>query len=200
MTSLKVGSYDIVIYNDLAGNATRKITVLERLTGNVNLVMDYVDGSSFNVKAIGNDGNPISGAVVKMSVNGVTYNIKTDKNGVAKLPIRLKPGKYAITCSYKGTTVKNTIKVKYTLKAQKKISVKKTSKKLILKATLKWSNGKAIVGKTLKFKFKGKTYKVKTNKKGVAKVIIKKKVIKSLKEEKPTRQESATKMKQLKQK
>lgn len=82
--------------------------------------------------------------------------------------------------------------VKYTLKAKKKISVKKTSRKLILKATLKWSNGKAIVGKTLKFKFKGKFYKVKTNKKGVAKVIIKKNVIKSLKKEKPTQQKSST--------
>ena len=50
-----------------------------------------------------------------------------------------------------------------------------------MKAQLKYSNGKAIKGKTIKFKLKGKTYKAKTNKKGIAKVTIKKKVTKKLK-------------------
>ena len=53
---------------------------------------------------------------------------------------------------------------------------------MVLKATLKWTNGKAIKGKKIVFKFKGKKYKAKTNKKGVAKVTIKnKKLIKKLK-------------------
>lgn len=180
LTSLNVGSYDITISNNLTDNITKKITVLPWLINNANLVMDY-DSKSFTVTAIGDDGNPIANEVVKMSVNGVTYNMKTDKNGVASLPIRLMPKTYTITCSYKGTTVKNTIKVKNTLKAKKTVKVKKTAKKLVLKATLKWSNGKAIVGKKITFKFKGKKYTVKTNKKGLAKVTIKKNVIKKLK-------------------
>ena len=49
-----------------------------------------------------------------------------------------------------------------------------------MKATLK--NGKKAVKKQkITFKFKGKKYTAKTNKKGVAKVTIKKKVIKKLK-------------------
>ena len=140
--------------------------------------MDY-DSKSFTVTAIGDDGNPVAGEVVKMSVNGVDYNVKTDKKGVATLPIHLKPKTYTITCSYKATTVKNTIKVKYILKAKKTVKIKKTAKKLALNATLKWSNGKAIVGKKIVFKFKGKKYTVKTNSKGIAKIIIKKNVIKS---------------------
>lgn len=179
LTSLNVGSYDIAI-SYLDENATQKITVSPRIVESKDLIMDY-DSKSFTVKAIGDDGNPIANEVVKMSVNGVVYNVKTDKNGVASLPIKLKPKTYTITCSYKGTTVKNTIKVKYTLKAKKTVKVKKTAKKLVLKATLKWSNGKAIVGKKITFKFKGKIYTVKTNKKGLAKVIIKKKVLKKLK-------------------
>lgn len=179
LTSLNAGSYDIVI-SYLDEKATQKITVSPRIVESKDLIMDY-DSNSFTVKAIGDDGNPIANEVVKMSVNGVTYNIKTDKNGVAHLPIKLKPKTYTITCSYKGTTVKNTIKVKFTLKAKKTVKVKKTAKKLVLKATLKWSNGKAIVGKKITFKFKGKIYTVKTNKKGLAKVIIKKKVLKKLK-------------------
>ena len=67
--------------------------------------------------------------------------------------------------------------VKLTLK---KVKVKKSAKKLILKATLK-INGKAKKGLKLIFKFNGKKYTAKTNKKGVAKVTIKKKILKKLK-------------------
>ncbi|MDO5814289.1 MAG: Ig-like domain-containing protein [Methanobrevibacter sp.] len=73
--------------------------------------------------------------------------------------------------------VKKADVIKLTLK---KVKVKKSAKKLVLKATLK-INGKAVKGKTITFKFNGKTYKAKTNKKGVAKATIKKKVLKKLK-------------------
>jgi len=56
----------------------------------------------------------------------------------------------------------------------------RSDKKLILQATLK-INGKVAKGKRIIFKFKGKTYNAKTNKKGVAKVTIKKKVLRKLK-------------------
>ena len=59
------------------------------------------------------------------------------------------------------------------------MKVKKSAKKLTLQATLK--NKNPIKGTTVTFKFNGKTYKAKTNKKGVAKVTIKKKVLKKLK-------------------
>ena len=70
-------------------------------------------------------------------------------------------------------------KPKVTLTLKKSV-VKRSAKKLVLKATLK-INGKAAKGKIIKFKFNGKTYKAKTNKKGVAKVTIKKKVLRKLK-------------------
>ena len=179
--SLNVGFYNVEI-SIPTQNLTKKITVVARLTENKNIVMDYLDGSKYKVRAIDDNGNPVaSGTVVKIKVSGVTYSVKTDKNGYATLPIRLQPKTYTITSTYKGVTVKNTIKVKSTLKAKKTFKVKKTAKKLVLKAKLKWSNGKPIVGKKVTFKFKGKTYKAKTNKKGIAKVKVKKKVIKKLK-------------------
>ncbi|MBR3156675.1 MAG: hypothetical protein IKF13_07655 [Methanobrevibacter sp.] len=55
-----------------------------------------------------------------------------------------------------------------------------SDEKVKLKATLK-INGKKVKGKKITFKFKGKTYKVKTNKKGIAKGTVKKNVIKKLK-------------------
>lgn len=84
---------------------------------------------------------------------------------------------FHITVKNAEAPVKKVDNIKLTLK---KVKVKKSAKKLVLKATLK-INGKAVKGKVIKFKFKGKSYKAKTNKKGVAKVTIKKKVLKKLK-------------------
>ena len=58
--------------------------------------------------------------------------------------------------------------------------VKKSAKKLVLKAKLLIDN-KAVSGKIIKFKFNGKTYKAKTNKKGIAKAAIKHSALKKLK-------------------
>lgn len=183
-SKLDVGEYNVTVTNPLTGeNKTAKITIVARLLENNDLTKDYLSSKQFTVLAIGDDGNPVgAGEVVTLVTHGVTYKQKTDKTGHATLLIRLVPGNYPITATYKGYTVKNNIKVNQTLKLVKKtVSVKK-GKKIILKATLKWTSGKAIKGKIIKFKFKGKTYKAKTNSKGLAKVTIKsKKVLKKLK-------------------
>ncbi|MBR3149246.1 MAG: hypothetical protein IKF64_03670 [Eubacterium sp.] len=61
-----------------------------------------------------------------------------------------------------------------------KVTVKKSAKSVKVKATLK-KNGKAIKNKKITFKFNGKKYTAKTNKKGVATITVKKKVLKKLK-------------------
>ena len=178
---LAVGKYGVIISFPKADNATAVVNIVKRTTGQ-NLVMDYLDGSKYKVRVIGDDGKPVGkGVVVQMTVNGVTYKVKTNKNGYAYLPIKLKPKTYTITSKYKADTLKKKITVKQTLKVKKTVKVKKYAKKLVLTATLKWSNGKAIKSKKVVFKFKGKFYKAKTNKKGVAKVTIKQKVINKLK-------------------
>jgi hypothetical protein len=67
--------------------------------------------------------------------------------------------------------------IKLTLKT---VKVKRSAKKLTLSATVK-RLGKPAVGKKVTFKFKGKKYTAKTNKYGVAKVTIKRKVLRKLK-------------------
>ena len=78
-----------------------------------------------------------------------------------------------------GGTVKNCVykNTKITLKT---VTVKKSAKKLTLQATLKKGSA-ALKSKQVTFKFNGKTYKAKTNSKGIAKVTIKQSVLKKLK-------------------
>ena len=63
----------------------------------------------------------------------------------------------------------------------KNVKVKKSAKALKIKVSLKKVDGKYLKGKKITLKFKGKTYKVKTNKKGVATFKISKNIIKKLK-------------------
>ena len=160
-----------------------KVYTLEddtKIISNNNIVVDYAGGKYFTAKVVTGDGRAVgAGAIVKFTINGKTYTVKTDNNGVAKLKITQLPKKYTLTTTYNGKTYKNTVTVKQVL-TTKKVTIKKTYKKFTLQAKLK-VNGKLVKGKIIKFKFKGKTYKAKTNKKGIAKVTIKKKVIKKLK-------------------
>ena len=131
------------------------------------------------------DGKAVEGETIKFTFRGKTYSAKTNKNGVATVTIKnkvfknLKEKAYVLKISHGNKTIKTSVKIKQYLYAYK-ASVKKSAKKFKLKAILK-INGKLAKGKTIKFTFKGKTYKAKTNKKGIAKVTIKKKVIKKLK-------------------
>ena len=74
---------------------------------------------------------------------------------------------YKITAEYRGVKVSNNVVVKkLVLKAKNaKFKAKKVKK---YKVSLKTSSGKAVAGKQISLKVKGKTYKVKTNAKGVA--------------------------------
>ncbi|WP_296894477.1 C1 family peptidase [uncultured Methanobrevibacter sp.] len=151
-----------------------------KIINNKDITVDYDGGKYFSVKVVTADGHSVgAGAKVTFTINKKTKTVTTDKNGIAKIKITDVPNKYPITTKYKGKTYKNTVTVKQVLKASK-VTVKKTAKKFTLKATLK-INGKLVKGKVIKFKFNGKTYKVKTNKKGIAQKILTKKVINKLK-------------------
>ena len=179
-----IGNHYIDYVNPKNGETLRvTITIFSRFSGNANINMYYYDGHTYKVRVKGDDGKFLEeDEIVTIKIGKHTFKVKTDEDGYAilKIPSKITPGKYTISATYNGQTVKNTLTVKQVLKTKKTVKVKKSAKKLVLKATLK--NGKtALKGKVIKFKIKGKTYKAKTNKKGVAKVTVKKKVIKKLK-------------------
>lgn len=154
------------IEEDNAANAV--ITTNSSFTG---AVIVQIANRNYTVNVINGQGNlSISG----LSPNTYTATVLFKSDGI-------------FNDSIKTTTFKVTLKpapqvqkadvVKLTLK---KVKIKKSAKKLVLQATLK-INGVGKKGAKLTFKFNGKKYNVKTNKKGVAKVTISKKVLKKLK-------------------
>ena len=179
-----IGNHYIDYVNPKNGETLRvTITIFSRFSGNANINMYYYDGHTYKVRVKGDDGKFLEeDEIVTIKIGKHTFKVKTDEDGYAilKIPSKITPGKYTISATYNGQTVKNTLTVKQILKTKKTVKVKKSAKKLVLKAALK--KGKtALKGKVIKFKVKGKTYKAKTNKKGIAKVTIKKSVLKKLK-------------------
>ncbi|MBE6501484.1 MAG: hypothetical protein E7Z79_03480, partial [Methanobrevibacter thaueri] len=152
-----------------------------KITSNKNVNVIYSSNAYYKV-LVTRDGKAVgAGEKVTVKYNGKTYTVTTDKNGYAtlKLDTKVKVKKYAITASYKGVTVKNTVNVKHLIKA-KYIKVKKSKVNKIKVKTNK-VNGKFLKGKKLTLKVNGKKIKAKINKKGVATFKIKKYVLKNLK-------------------
>ncbi|AMK15550.1 right-handed parallel beta-helix repeat-containing protein [Methanobrevibacter olleyae] len=141
------------------------------ITQNKDLKIFYL-GGTFKVKIIKLDGKPVgAGKVVKFTIAGKTYTKKTNKNGWVYLKIKLKPKKYTITTQYGKFKAKNEIVVKPLLIANN--IVKKKASIIKFKVKLVNSKGKPQAKKRIRVKIKGKTYKLKTNKNGIATLKIK---------------------------
>jgi len=178
-----VGTYLVTFINPFNNKVTsNSLKIVTRITGNKNVNTYYGKNYKYNLRIIGDNGNAVgAGVKVKVTINGKTKTLKTNKNGyiTVKFTKTYLPKTYTVKAEYKGITVSNKIKVKKVL-TLKKVKIKKSAKKLVLKATLK-EGKKALKGKKVVFKFKGKKYTAKTNKKGIAKVTIKNKVLQKLK-------------------
>ncbi len=170
-----------------SGNTPKPVVVDPVITGkNVNVL--YTSNGKYSVTVYGTDGKLAKKTLVVFKINGKqvgkTY---TDVNGVATYTINKVPGKYSITATALGKTVKNTINVKHIV-TLKTVALKKSAKKLTLQATLAKVNGKVLKNKRITFKINGKKVATaKTNSKGVAKITIKNpSVVKKLKVGKKT--------------
>ena len=75
------------------------------------LKMKYKDGSTFNVTILNGQGKALSGAKIRLNINGVFYNRTTNDEGRAFLPINLMAGQYIITTTYNGLNAANKVTV-----------------------------------------------------------------------------------------
>ena len=174
VVKLSSGKCNVKITNPETGEIkVQAINVVKRITKNKDLTLYYGADKVYKVKVCNDNAKFIKGLKVKFKINKKSYYAFTDKRGYASLKISQKPGKYRITASYKGFKVSNKIVVKSTL-ITKNVKVKK-GKTIKFKAKLLNNKGKKLKNKKITFKFKGKSYSAKTNKKGVAVLKIAKK-------------------------
>ncbi|WP_303738040.1 Ig-like domain repeat protein [Methanobrevibacter thaueri] len=172
--TLSPAVYSVEITNPLNGEVkVQSIKVVKRITENKDLTVYYGAGKYFKVRVFDDDGNVAKNVKVTFTINNKKYTRTTDNNGYASFKVALNPAKYTITAEYKGFKVSNKIMVKSTI-VTKNIKVKK-GKTIKFTAKLLNNKGKILKYKKITFKFKGKTYKVKTNKKGIATLKITKK-------------------------
>ena len=180
---LRVGTYNVIVTLDDGKKVMNKLKIVKRIAGNKNIVKYYNSNFKYKFKVIGNNGKAVGkGVKVTVKIGKKTYRLKTDKTGfiTIKLTKNFTPKTYTIKAAYKGYSIKNKIKVKGVIFSKKTVNIKKSSRKLVLAAKLKQGK-KLLKNKVVIFKFKGKKYKAKTNKKGIAKVTIKRNVIAKLK-------------------
>ena len=184
LNKLPLGEYlwlDVYSSDECVFSSVISVNPATKLTGGKNIKMHYNDGTKYSVKVYDKYGKLVGkGKVVTFKIGNKNYKAKTNAKSIAYLKITNNPGKYTIAANYDGVKVSNKIVVKHVLSLNT-VEVKKSAKKLVLKATLK--QGKNVLkNKKVVFKFNGKKFTSKTNKKGVAKVTIKKGVLKKLKE------------------
>ena len=147
--------------------------------GNVKLT--YGAGSYYTITVKNDLGIAESGADVVIYINSKKFTtLKTDSKGMCSFKVSQIPGTYKLKITSKTKTVTRALTVKHLL-TLKSVTVKKSAKKLVLTATLGKINNKYLKNKIITFKFNGKKYTAKTNKKGVAKVTVKSTVLKKLK-------------------
>ena len=180
---LKNGNYKLYLYNPVTGDVTTDdLKVFDVLTGGKNMNVYFGSGKYYSVRAFDNNGKPVTAGkkvtfiigyykinekTYKVKTVTKKYTVKTDKNGFAKLKINFKAGTYSVVAKYGDFGVVNSITVKPTLIHLTKVHSigKKTFK---FKIKLLNNKGKVLKNKKIKVKFNKKTYKAKTNKKGIA--------------------------------
>lgn len=171
--NLKPGNYKVVAYNP---TTSYKLTTTFRIMSTISasdITKVYTDGRKFKAKFLKSTGKALAKKNVKFKINGKTYTVKTNSNGIASLSMKnLKKGTYKIV-SYNADGLTKTNKVKVVSSTTSKLTVfsytflKKDSKriKVNLKNGLGYAPG---AGKVIKFTLNGKTYTSKTNSNGDA--------------------------------
>ena len=108
---LAVGKYTITA-NYGSFSVSNKITIKPTLSAK-NIVKKKAKKIKFSAKLVNKNGKALKNKKITFKIKGKKYKAKTNKKGVATVSIKnLKAGKYKITSSYGGCTIKNTIKIK----------------------------------------------------------------------------------------
>ena len=141
-----------------------------------NVKMHYKDGSKFTVTVKDKNKKAVNKLKVKITLAGKTYEKTTDTKGKATLNLNLKSGTYNVVTLFSGTikyesqSVKSMVTIKSTIKCGDLSKYYKNPSAYY--STFYDSKGKLLKNTAVKLKLGTKTYSVKTNDKGVAKLSV----------------------------
>lgn len=194
--NLSIGNHHVEVYydNSLKGSSTIKIIKSTTKVYAPTKTIKHDKNTYYKIKVLDSHGNPVKKIVLKVNVftdkKSKTYSIKTDNKGVAKLKtIALALGKHKVTIK----THNKKYKISKTTKIIMKKNVPKKAEKLSVSApsstvkcnqnhyyqiSVKNSYVDPVKNLVLNVKVttdkKSKTYSIKTNSKGIAKLQTKK--------------------------
>ena len=168
-TSLNTSGYEIqaASSDELSGTASSAVSLESTITAK-DITKYYKGSTKYAATFTKSNGKVLANTIVKIVVNNVEKNVKTNEKGVASLDVDFAPGTYKIVAINPSTDYKltTTFKILSTIKSNDISKVKSDSRKFT--ATFLKSDGKVLANQNVKFKVNGKTYTVKTNKNGVA--------------------------------
>ncbi|WP_407453818.1 right-handed parallel beta-helix repeat-containing protein [Methanobrevibacter sp.] len=144
------------------------------------LTMCYKDGTAYEVTVTDANGAPVAGTTVKFTFGTKSYNIKTDANGVAALPINLIIGEYEVSvvvddARYTSEEATQTISVTdydAVLVANDINMTYQDGTSYEVQLTTADGTPIAVANLVVKITINGKTYNIKTDAEGIAKVPI----------------------------
>lgn len=134
----------------------------------------YGSNTQLVMKLIKDNNVAISNEQLTVSVGGIYYIIKTDKNGIAKFNLKNTPANYIADIAFYGndyiwSSKSVSVKIVKPIMQASKLKVHKKGK---FSVTFKDADKKAIKNVKVTFKIKGKTYVEKTDSNGKASIKI----------------------------
>ena len=170
--NLPPGTYIITSENPNSKEKyTNLIKVLPSIVENYDLTKYYKNASKYTLRIIGDDGKPVGeGVTVKLNINGVFYERKTNATGYMNMNINLPPGTYTVTAEYNGLMASNKITVLSVLETHNLVMKYKDGSKF--EAKILDGQGRPYAGQTVTFNINGVFYTKTTEADGIARLKI----------------------------
>ena len=166
------GTYILTAENPASGEQhTTVITVLPSIVEKHDLTKYYRNESKYTLRILGADGKPVGeGVTVKLNINGVFYERKTNASGYMNMNINLIPGTYIVTAEYNGLMASNTVNVLPVLSAKDVYMKYRDGTKFEIK--LLDGRGNPFAAQKITFNINGVFYERITDENGIARLNI----------------------------
>ena len=170
--NVDLGSTNLENYSNNASNGGTNLDIYSKERVDITVSKtSIVRGTTLYIYLKDDNGKPLSGKELTLTINKVKYTKTTNSNGAVSLPFKVLLGNYTLNVHFAGDSehhdkVSSFLLHIYQLKTKITISKEKIPRGKYLYAYLKDSSGKALSGKKLTIKFRGKKYIKTTNSKG----------------------------------